>query len=253
MKSASHNVRVAIAFLTRIPVVHGEVTSMGAVTTWFPTVGIIVGVLCGAVWAAASSLVSPLSASALAITSAVLVTGAFHHDGLADSMDGLVGGWTPAQRREILKDSRHGTYGVMALVLQMVLQISLLADLPIKSGVVALVVAHCVGRTSAVWVMKSGSGLNEGLGSSYVADVRWTNIVAATITSFVVLGALLGPFAVAVIAGVALAIFPFAGWAIKKIGGIVGDILGATEQVGETAALLVLVILHRQAVSIPWW
>ena len=118
MKSAIHDLKVATAFLTRIPVSHGPVLSMGGVSSWFPIVGAVVGLIASGVWVVGNTVLAPLSASALTIAVIVLITGAFHHDGLADSMDGLVGGWNPEQRREILKDSRHGTYGVMALVLQ---------------------------------------------------------------------------------------------------------------------------------------
>ena len=253
MKSAIHDLKVAIAFLTRIPVSHGPVLSMGGVSSWFPIVGAVVGLIASGVWVVGNIVLAPLSASALTIAVIVLITGAFHHDGLADSMDGLVGGWNPEQRREILKDSRHGTYGVMALVLQVAIQVSLLSELSVASGVVALVICQSVGRAAAVWIMKSGAGISEGLGANYVSDVKVGNIVFATLTCFLLMGSLMGPMFVIVAAVVYLVSRFFAQWAIKKIGGIVGDVLGATEQVGESVALLTIVVLVHQGVTIPWW
>jgi adenosylcobinamide-GDP ribazoletransferase len=253
MKSAIHDLKVAIAFLTRIPVSHGPVLSMGGVSSWFPIVGAVVGLIASGVWVVGNTVLAPLSASALTIAVIVLITGAFHHDGLADSMDGLVGGWNPEQRREILKDSRHGTYGVMALVLQVAIQVSLLSELSVASGVVALVICQSVGRAAAVWIMKSGAGISEGLGANYVSDVKVGNIVFATLTCFLLMGSLMGPMFVIVAAVVYLVSRFFAQWAIKKIGGIVGDVLGATEQVGESVALLTIVVLVHQGVTIPWW
>lgn len=228
---------------------------MGGVSSWFPIVGAFIGLIASGVWIVGNIVLAPLSASALTITFIVLITGAFHHDGLADSMDGLVGGWNPEQRREILKDSRHGTYGVMALVLQVAIQVSLLSELSVVSGVVALVICQSVGRAGAVWIMKSRFGITEGggLGANYVSDVKARNIAFATLTCFLLMGSLMGPVFVVVAAVVYLVSRFFAQWAIKKIGGIVGDVLGATEQVGESVALLTIVVLVHQGINIPWW
>lgn len=253
MKRSPQNFLISIAFLTRIPVAHGPVGSIAGLTSWFPVTGALIGSITASVWILASSLVSPLSASVLAMLTAVCITGAFHHDGLADAMDGLVGGWTSDQRLSILKDSRHGTYGVMALVLQVALQVSLLSELPVKTGAVALVVIHSLGRTSAVWMMKSGRGLKEGMGANYVAEVRWAHLGIATVWCSVIVVLLLGVIGIVVMATVAMAAYIFSHWARRKIGGIVGDVLGAIEQVGESIALIVLVILHRHDFLIPWW
>lgn len=226
---------------------------MASVTTWFPVIGLLVGAMSGVVWMLAFTVVSPLSASAIATMTGVIITGAFHHDGLADSMDGLVGGWTSEQRRQILKDSRHGTYGVMAIVLQIVLQVSLLSEFSSRAGFIALTVAHCLGRTSAVWMMKTGVGLSEGLGASYVADVQNRHIFLSSLSCFLVLGVLVGIITVPVVIAVGFTVFIFSQWAIRKIGGIVGDVLGAAEQIGESVALLVLVIFFRQGFEYPWW
>ena len=94
-------------------------------------------------------------AAAVAVLVGVLVTGAFHEDGLADLADSM-GGWTPEQRREILKDSRHGSYGVAALCGSIVLRIVCVATLGPAVAFAGLVTAHTLGRSAAVGVMIAG-------------------------------------------------------------------------------------------------
>ncbi len=253
MTKALEDFKVAAAFLTRVPISHGTVISMGGVSAWFPVVGILLGCVSSGVWILCNSILSPLSSSVLTIASLVIITGAFHYDGLADSMDGLVGGWTVQQRLDILKDSRHGTYGVMALVLQVALQISLLSELNATSGVVALLVSQSIGRASAVWIMGSGAGLNEGLGANYVKDVKVRHQIFATVFALLILFALMGISGTVVLIAVFVVTRLFASWAVKKIGGIVGDVLGATEQIGESVALVTIVGLVAKGVTIPWW
>ncbi len=86
----------------------------------------------------------------------MLVTGGFHEDGLADTADGLGGGQTPARRLEIMKDSRIGTYGALALGLVLAIKVAALAALPLTPAALALVAAHGAGRVAAVVVMVLG-------------------------------------------------------------------------------------------------
>lgn len=230
---------------------------MGPIAACFPVVGAFIGLLMSLVWWIGFNLVDPTTSAIFAIAVGAIVTGAFHHDGLADSLDGLVGGWTPEQRREILKDSRHGTYGVLALVIQVAMQISLLSALGSKSGVVVgaigIVLSQSVGRASAVWVMRSGNGITEGLGANYVRDVKRRHIFVSAFCAVVLTCGLIGTSAVYVLIGAAVVPRLFSRWAIGRIGGIVGDVLGATEQIGETVVLLVLLILSYRGVDLRWW
>lgn len=234
-----NDVRIAMAFLTRIPVSHGSRVDMGRVARWFPTVGLMIGGAAAGVLAAARPLFGDRMGAALAVLVGVLVTGGFHHDGLADSADGIVGGWTPDQRRAILKDSRHGTYGVLALVLQIVLQVTALGDMPTSAAVAGVVLMHSVGRASAVSVMKSGEGITEGLGANYVAGVSRGDQSIALVSALFFAVAVAGPLAPITLVAAVLVAQLVVRYAIRRIGGIVGDVLGATEQFGETTVLLV--------------
>ena len=111
----------AFQFLTRIPIRTGYAVPHHRIVVWFPWVGLVIGAAVGGVAAGLIELVPPVVAGACAVAIGLLITGAFHEDGLADVADAFGGGWTRDQRLEILKDSRHGTYGVAALATSIVM------------------------------------------------------------------------------------------------------------------------------------
>ncbi|MEY4606992.1 MAG: hypothetical protein RLY45_1752 [Actinomycetota bacterium] len=243
---------VAVAFLTRIPVRHGAITSWGHVAAWFAVAGLIPGSISAAVYAGLLQLLAPLPSAVLAVGAGVAVTGAFHHDGLADSMDGLVGGWTREQRLEILKDSRHGTYGVMVLVVQVAAQVSLVSSMDAGDAAVALIAAHVLGRAASVVLTQVGESASDGLGGHYVRDVTGTDAALAVVSGTLLCAPLLGGWlAVVLPAAVATALL-FGWWAMRKIGGLVGDVLGGAEQVAETAVLACCAAIAG-AGAIAWW
>ncbi len=233
--------RTALAFLTRLPGgVHPDgQAGIAASVPWFGMIGLLVGGIASAVYVGASELVAPLSAATLAFIVTGLVTGGFHEDGLADSFDALAGGWTPQRRLEILKDSRHGTFGVMSLVLITILKITALAPLTGWDAVLGLTAAHCIGRSAAVAVMGvAPMATADGLGADYTRSLPTSSAflgaligVAAAIVAF-------GVWAPAVLGAVAVGSVSVVLWAKSKIGGVTGDILGAVEQVGEAVVLL---------------
>lgn len=233
--------RCALAFLTRLPGGrHPDSPSdLTRAVPWFPVVGGVVGALGAGMYVGALELVGPLPAAALAFALTALVTGGFHEDGLADSLDGLAGGWDREQRLEILEDSRHGTFGVLALVLVSIVKISALATLAGWAAAGALVAAHVGGRAGAVALMGVAPTAREvGLGADYTRSLRPIPTIAGSCIGVAVLVAVFQAWTpvaiVAVVGGVAIVGF----WAGRKIGGVTGDVLGAAEQVGECAVLL---------------
>lgn len=240
----------AVQFLTRIPVptlkdFQPDWTARSA--RYFPFVGALAGLASGLVLIAASYIWSGLLPALLATAVGILITGAFHEDGLADAADGLGGGRTPGRRLEIMKDSRVGTYGVLALGLAIALKVAALAQMPIALVLASLVAAHAGGRGAAVLAMRllPYAGDRASTKVKPVADGVTTGetVVALVFAALAILPALLlapvatlGALAVAGVCVVVMALL-----AKRLIGGWVGDTLGATEQVFEIGFLVVFV------------
>jgi adenosylcobinamide-GDP ribazoletransferase len=247
----AHHLTVTVGFLTRIPVRHAPDVHMGRVAALFPVIGAVIGVIVAAVYAGANEIVPIAPSAALALIAGVLITGAFHLDGLADSADALVGGTTPERRLEILKDSRHGTYGVAAIVGQILVQYALISSQPVRTGIVMLFLAHCFGRAAAVSVMKAAPPAHEGLGAIYVRDVSRVDQAIALVIGVAVITAVLGPWGLIAAAGVIALVAFFVRRCAARLGGVVGDVLGATEQVAETLVMIGVVIVAERLDL--WW
>jgi adenosylcobinamide-GDP ribazoletransferase len=233
----------AAQFLTRLPTPSTPFAADGIDRSarYFSLVGQLVGVLCAAVWLVAGRLWPGLPAAALAVAAGVFLTGALHEDGLADTADGLGGGRDREQRLAIMKDSRIGSYGALALILSVALRIVLISAMAPWAGAVALVVAHGGGRAAAAVVMAA---------LPYAGDPRAAKLqpVPGTVTWLeaglaVVLGAwpLIGLGPVRAVLAVGLAAAATAGLAFtarRLIGGVTGDVLGAVEQVAEVGLMM---------------
>jgi adenosylcobinamide-GDP ribazoletransferase len=218
---------------------------------WFPVVGGAIGAIVGGVTAGLMDVVSPSVAAAVGIVFGLILTGAFHEDGLADTADAL-GGWDQEQRREILKDSRHGTYGVAALCSSIVLRIVCVASLGPAAAFAGLVAAHALGRGAAVAVMGTARPVDtEGLGADYTRGLKAVptamGVAGSLVIALLATGWWAAPLAVAAgvgAAGVALL-------ARRAFGGVSGDLLGAVEQVGEI--LVLIVVTGLAARHQVWW
>lgn len=241
----------ALQFLTRIPIRLRSAPDLAKAVPWFPVVGALIGAAVGGVAAGLMELVPATVAAAVAIVVGVMITGAFHEDGLADTADAM-GGWTPERRREILKDSRHGSYGVAAMCSTIVLRILCVASLGPAAAFAGLVAAHSLGRGAAVGVMGVTPPVPaEGLGADYARSLSPARAALGVGASLAITALAVGwwvaPLAVAVFAG-ALVV---ASIARRAFGGVSGDILGAVEQVGEC---LVLVVVSGLALRHSlWW
>jgi adenosylcobinamide-GDP ribazoletransferase len=210
---------------------------------YFPLVGLGVGGISAAVFVLARQ-VWPMGVlpAILAVAAGVLVTGAFHEDGLADTADGLGGGQTAGQRLAIMKDSRLGTYGAVALGLTLAARVGALAEL--KAGwlaAIAVIAAHGLGRAAAVVAMRVMPYAADPAASKLKPGIRGVRSREAILGLVIGLAPLaLFPLrlsAVAVLVGAAASLWPALA-ARKLIGGYTGVVLGAIEQAFETGFLL---------------
>ncbi len=245
----------AVQFLTRVPVRVARPAPLAAAVPWFPVVGALIGAFVGAVAAGLGELGSPTVAAAVGVLAGVLVTGAFHEDGLADSADAVAGGASPEQRRAILEDPRHGTYGVAALCGSIVLRVVALAALVATGPAVAFaaaVSAHTLGRGAAVAAMGVAPVAGaEGLGADYARSVGTGRATVGALVAVAVVAVVTGwwvaPLAATAAVGAAVVVVV----ARRAFGGLTGDHLGAIEQVVEAAVLVVATLLAAH--DTLWW
>ncbi len=237
----------ALQFLTRVPIRLKKEPSLNATVAWFPLAGAIIGAAVGGVAAGVWHVVPPLVAGGVGVALGLLITGAFHEDGLGDIADAFGGGWTVERRLEILKDSRQGTYGVAAICASIVLRAVAMGSLPgpwaMFTGAVA---AHTMGRVAAVGMagtMKLAT--HSGLGADYGRGTTRLRAAVSVAGGTALTAVTVGWWALPLAGAALVAVLATGTLARRKIGGISGDVLGATEQVAE---ILCLVVLTAQAV-----
>jgi len=242
--------RLAVSLLTVLPVRSGRVDRETA--RWAMTLAPVAGLLVGA--AAAAVLVvsgwlgfGSLLGAALAVAAMALLTRGLHLDGLADLADGLGSGKAAAEALAIMRKSDIGPFGVITLVLTLAIQVAAIAEVPVAG----VVVAAMTGRLAVTWACRSRvrAARPEGLGALVAGTVRSLDAVVATVVTGLVaaVAALTGPGggaydavlgAAAVLVGLA-ASAALLRHAVRRLGGVTGDVLGALVETAVTAALLV--------------
>lgn len=232
--------QVALMLLTRLPAgrLADPVPTMGASGWAWPLAGLPVGGLAGLAFLGGFWLgLGPVMAAFLAVAAGILATGAMHEDGLADMADGCGGGQDRARKLEIMRDSRIGSYGVLALILVVGMRAAALAALAtpelVIPALIGLAVASRACLSVLIWLLPPARGDGLGRGASELG--RGRALVAALIGLLC-----LSAFPVALPA-VVVAAACVAWIAYRQLGGQTGDILGAAQQLAELAGLLALV------------
>lgn len=241
------DVPAAFGLLTRLPLrlSTAKVTARGAASAWaFPIVGIFIGLMAAASAAAVHFLGLPSAVAAIvAILVPVMLTGAMHEDGLADTADGFWGGWDKARRLEIMKDSHIGTYGTLAIGLSLLLRGVLITALVGQEEYMqGLILAAMMSRASMVGLMTfSPNARGGGLSSSYGRPSNAVSLIAVIICICTAL-LIIPSHAVSITFIACLSTILCGLYAKAKIGGQTGDVLGATQQVTEIAVLFTLLV-----------
>ena len=227
-------------FLTRVPLPGKDSRKLSAAARAFPITGAFVGAVAGAALLGANwAGLHPMASALAALAVSALLTGALHEDGLADTADGFGGGGTRAQKLKIMRDSRIGAFGVLALVFGVGIRASILASLLGPwAAAAALVAAGALSRGLLPAVMYLlPAARSDGLDKKAGKPDREGAVVAALLgamLALVFLGQAAGLWAIA--AGAA-AVAAMAWLAKRQIGGHTGDVLGAAQQVAEVAVL----------------
>lgn len=239
IRSFSH----ALQFLTRLPAPRVDVfdpADLSRSALWFPVVGIIVGaILAAALWLGA--LISPWIGALLALVAWVWVTGGLHLDGLSDVADALAGAHrSPERFLQILRDPHIGAFGAMAIALQLIAKLVLLAQIASPPALIPLILIAAWARLGApVWSL-AVPPLAEGSGErfSWQIDARAVAAEAAVLT-------LLSAYFAPVLLGALIVIPAIAAYWRYRLGALTGDCLGASVEVTET--ILLLLIAARMA------
>jgi adenosylcobinamide-GDP ribazoletransferase len=247
MKTGVRSVRAAFVFLTRLP--FGGHPYVASEWRWAPAHFPLVGLALGGLLAALHRLLwplGPLADATLVVSTSLLLTGALHEDGLADTSDALGGASDRERALEILKDSRVGTFGACALLVSLVGRIALLGRLG-RDATWALPLVGCAARVGPVWQMIALPYVTRpGTKSDHLAGVRAPQAMFATTWLLAAVGMVLvlGYASVArlfVFALVLSAVTAATTWRYaRRVGGFTGDFLGATEQLCELAGYAVL-------------
>ena len=232
---------LSLQFLTRIPVrSDGHYTDlrMAEIPRYFPLVGALIGAAGGAVFFVAHELLSLGSALLVSVAATMALTGAFHEDGLADTFDGVGGGTIKSKALEIMRDSRLGTYGTLAVVVALLLKIALLAELPARHIPTALILGHALSRLSSVLVLIQGryvrdEGAGKPVAQGLSAKSTWVAIITAVAVTFLAWLFVGGVPVIIAIGTMLVAHLLLRLWIEQKIGGYTGDTLGSIQQVSE--------------------
>lgn len=235
---------LAVGFVSRIPMlvkVDYSQRLMNQSSVYFPLVGLLLGGLYVGLYSLLELWWTPLIAVLLVVGFHLWITGAFHEDGLADSADGLGGGYTVARRLEIMKDSRIGTYGTAALVMVLLLKAALLTTVsPVWLG---LLLAPAVSRLTPLCLMRwlpyvtdpdtsKSKPVAEGFSRQRLM-VAAVGVAVLALAFQVALAALISIALVAMVWGAMLK---------KSLGGYTGDTLGASVVLSELVFLLLLAV-----------
>lgn len=243
------NFALAWSLLTAIPwpfFSQDTISSLGRSAAYYPLVGLILGgILAGVGWVVYFFLPPGLAATIL-LAVWVGLTGMLHLDGFMDSCDGLLPPRARERRLEIMKDSRVGAFGVVAVILLLLLKFNALTALPPGYRLAALVTASVLARGAMTWVMaRYPLARVEGMGVAFTAGLGWTQVALALGVAALVALLALNWLGLLLLVVTWLTATLIARLAMVRLGGLTGDVYGAICEVTEAVLLVVIVIVDK--------
>ena len=234
---------IAVGFLTRIPIPKKTDFSeqkLNHASRYFPAVGWLVGIFTAGLFSTFEIAFSKTIAVIFSLLFAILLTGAFHEDGLIDTADGLGGGWSKDQKLEIMKDSRIGTYGAIAIWFSLSLRLIFLTE--IDNTFLAFLIAHPLSRSTATGFLYFSSHVrsdNTSKAKPLAQKQNKMDFLVSQTTGISTL-ILINSHALLLL-GSLIAFGILWGWFLKKqLGGFTGDTLGATQQLSEILIYIII-------------
>ena len=239
---------LALTFLTKVPwprpVVAGP-EDLARSLFWFPWVGAILGLIFLGAWSSFLKVLPHPAAAALLVCLTVWITGGLHLDGLADTVDGLGGGQDPEARRRIMKDSRVGAFGVLALILVLLLKFAFFLAAADKGWRGEFVLYPILSRWGMVYLAyRSDYARPEGgLGQAMTTGVTQRVVTGASFSAAALAILLLGFKGLVLWAGAGILVFLLSRYFKQTLGGVTGDVLGAANEILEVAVLVGALLL----------
>lgn len=243
LRAHASDVVAAFAFLTRFPLpsVPYDDDSLARSVKFFPLVGLVLGCAASLLHGALSPHLPPALSALVVLLALVLATGALHEDGLADASDAFGGGQRDRNRiLAILRDSRIGSYGAIALILSLAARVLLLSSLPPSNFAAYVVAAHVLCRWSSLPLSRSlpaARPANDGLGVRIAQRASGTSLVVGSLLSLAIVILALRVNAIEPITLTLAVTFLSSLFYRTRLGGVTGDCFGATNQLTEIAVL----------------
>jgi len=241
---------LALTFLTKLPWPWrgpADEAALARSLVWFPWVGALLGLGFWLAWAGLQKILPAPAAAALLLALTVWVTGGLHLDGLADTADGLGGGRTPAESLRIMKDSRVGAFGAISLILALILKFSLFLSLATQTGgTKALLLYPVVSRWSMVLLayLSPYARPEGGLGQAMTLGVSRRVLTGAGLSAGALAFLILGAPGLVLFGAAAALVWLGSLYFKHRLGGITGDVLGATNEVMEIVVLAGALVLR---------
>ncbi len=244
---------LALGFFTRIPVPNFadfKESDLNHSVKYFPLIGIIIGLVANISFYIASQVFPQTIAVLISMAATIYITGAFHEDGLADSADGLGGGWEREQILTIMQDSRLGTYGAIALFFALMTKYQLLVAMHVDMVLLGLICGHALSRLSAVWLMRAlpyvkFSGKSKPLATAVSTFDLWVANIFGLLPLILFIWLMLiatfgywkfvGLYVLLVFLAVGTTWWWWHSMLKRKLGGYTGDTLGSMQQITEIA------------------
>lgn len=229
---------LAVQFMTRIPInINLDVKREDFKDTvkFFPIIGLIVGCFEAFVYYICSKILSNNLASFITILSHIVITGGIHIDGLSDTIDGIFSGRSKQKILEIMKDSRVGTFGALAIIFLVVGKIIMLIDMPEDSIIIAIILAPVISRTMNIFLMynRKYAREEEGMGDLFIGVLDKKNYIICLISCIIIIIAIGGLYSIIIFTISFIFTKLFRSYIEKKIEGLTGDILGASSELNE--------------------
>lgn len=251
------SLRLAIGFLTVLPVAPAGEARMGPARAWFPLVGLGLGSVLLGLDVAAREALPELVVGAILVALLLVLTRAIHTEGFLDCCDGLFGGCTREDRLRILRDSHVGAFAVVGGAALLLLKWSALTGIPDDARTGLLLVFPCLSRFGMLAAMAAFPYVREqGLGTAFQEGRGWWQVALGAATAAVAAVLFLGGGG-AILFGIAVAVALGLGrWMSGMLGGMTGDTYGAVNEVGEVAVLLLGIALFSaipETFGAPLW